>query len=44
MSARITSSVLTLEPIPLGTDPGLAIKMFQNLPLRDVYAEEGIDT
>ncbi len=33
---------LTLEPIPPGSDPGLATKMSQNLPLRDIYAEEGI--
>ncbi|MGH2627860.1 MAG: sugar phosphate isomerase/epimerase family protein [Anaerolineales bacterium] len=34
--------VLTLEPVPPGSDPLLAARMSRNLPLRDVYAEEGI--
>lgn len=34
--------VLALEPVPPGSDPLLAMQMSENLPLRDVYAEEGI--
>lgn len=34
--------VLTLEPVPPGSDPLLATQMSENLPLRDVYAEESI--
>jgi len=33
---------LALEPVPPGADPGMAIKLTANLPLRDKYAEEGI--
>ena len=33
---------IALEPIPPGANPGMAIKLSANLPLRDQYAEEGI--
>lgn len=33
---------MALEPVPPGANPGMAIKMSANLPLRDRYAEEGI--
>lgn len=33
---------LALEPVPPGADPGMAIKLSANLPLRDKYAEESI--
>lgn len=33
---------LVLEPVPPGSDPFLAIRMSENVPLRDVYAEESI--
>jgi D-psicose/D-tagatose/L-ribulose 3-epimerase len=36
------AGMLTLEPVPPGSDPLLATKMPKYLPLRDVYAEEGI--
>lgn len=35
--------MLTLEPVPPGSDPLLAARMPRNRPLRDVYAKEGID-
>jgi sugar phosphate isomerase/epimerase len=34
--------VMALEPVPPGSDPLLVTQMPKNLPLRDVYAEEGI--
>lgn len=34
--------VLALEPLPPGSNPLLSVRMTQNLPLRDRYAEEGI--
>lgn len=34
--------VLALEPVPPGSNPLLSVRMTQNLPLRDLYAEEGI--
>lgn len=34
--------VMALEPVPPGSDPILATQMPENLPLRDVYAEESI--
>ena len=33
---------IALEPVPPGANPGMAIKLSANLPLRDQYAEEGI--
>jgi len=33
---------IALEPVPPGANPGMAIKLSANLPLRDVYAEESI--
>ncbi|MES0361119.1 MAG: sugar phosphate isomerase/epimerase family protein [Anaerolineales bacterium] len=33
---------IALEPVPPGANPGMAIKLSANLPLRDRYAEEGI--
>ena len=33
---------IALEPVPTGANPGMAIKLSANLPLRDQYAEEGI--
>ena len=33
---------IALEPVPPGANPGMAIKLSGNLPLRDQYAEEGI--
>lgn len=33
---------LVLEPVPPGSDPILLSQFSKNLPLRDVYAEEGI--
>lgn len=33
---------LVLESVPPGADPGMAIKLSENLPLRELYAEEGI--
>jgi len=34
--------VLALEPVPPGSNPLLSVRMTENLPLRDRYAEEGI--
>ena len=34
---------IALEPVPPGANPGMAIKLSANIPLRDQYAEEGID-
>ncbi len=36
------TGVLTLEPVPPGSDPLLATRMSKNLELRDIYAEESI--
>ena len=33
---------IALEPVPPGANPGMAIKLSANLPLRDIYAEESI--
>ncbi|MCJ7537904.1 MAG: sugar phosphate isomerase/epimerase [Anaerolineales bacterium] len=33
---------VALEPVPPGADPGMAIKLSANLPLRDEYAKDGI--
>lgn len=33
---------IALEPVPPGANPGTAIKLSANLPLRDQYAREGI--
>ncbi len=33
---------IVLEPVPPGSDPGMAIQMTENLPLREIYAEESI--
>ena len=33
---------IALEPVPPGANPGMAIKLSSNLPLRDIYAEESI--
>lgn len=37
------SGMLVLEPVPPGADPGMAIKLTKNLPLREIYAKEGIN-
>lgn len=36
------TGVLTLEPVPPGSDPLLVTRMSKNLELRDIYAEESI--
>jgi sugar phosphate isomerase/epimerase len=36
------NGTIVLEPVPPGSDPGMAIQMTENLPLREVYAEESI--
>ena len=34
---------LVLEPVPPGSDPILLSQFSENLPLRDIYAEESIN-
>ena len=42
LEAQKFQGTIALEPVPPGANPGMAIKLSANLPLRDQYAEEGI--
>lgn len=37
------SGTIVFEPVPPGGDPGMAIRLPENLPLREIYAEESIN-
>lgn len=38
------SGTMVFEPVPPGADPGIAIEQPENIPLRDIYAKESIET